>query len=491
MVDKREITPELLAQLTVTLFKHITVEDVLERDLRFDKLSAAALRRIMLKDEHFIRSRSDESCESLAYSVISYVNEKTEWQYNRSGSAHQECLNVFDLFLLTIQDLLSMSNNRPECRYEELMAWRQIVRHLGEEVALAAKAAQWDHEHSKPMRSRYDEFAWPYLTRHNNKQLNVVLRRGMSDHHCHLWASTPYFHVSWINLMNRVADSQFHRRLKKLDPEKWSEDEFDRRGTKKSDSARDHHGELSQARAAWIRFYLCERILGKTNPDKRHYDLKSVRGYNLWEDLLRSRDRLQSEIDTYTHQVRKVQDDVFKPQDYVLALAGLKKAAFSSEYQILIGERWLYYQVFRDYLKPVQQRILTDDDYNLFFVYLLIRLWIRDKMVQANDTLGFDNFQKHERRKALFLNDKQSERALIRLTVNEALKKDFMNELEVRITPEMELLDRLEAYVRAEEHQGSVEEFLAGRNDQHANAKIIDRYYYVIHFLKRKDRRQE
>ena len=97
MIDKREITPELLARITVVLFKNISVKDVLERKLRFDRLSAADIRRIMLKDDEFIRTRSDESCESLARSVIDYVNRKRAWQGN-GASRDLKFLNIFDRF---------------------------------------------------------------------------------------------------------------------------------------------------------------------------------------------------------------------------------------------------------------------------------------------------------------------------------------------------------------------------------------------------------
>ena len=483
MIDKREITPELLARITVALFKHISVKDVLVRNLRFDRLSATDIRKIMLKDEKFLQTRSIESCESLACSVIDYVNQKTEWQNNRA-SGDKKHLHIFDLFLLTIQDLLTMSNNRAECRYEELMAWRLIVRHLGEELALSARYACWDHEHFKPIRDRCDDFTWPYLTRHNNKQLNMILRRGMSEHHCHLWASTPFFHVSWINLMNDVTSDKFRNNLHRLDPEKWSRDEYGHRNKIDADSVENHYGELSQVRAAWIRLYLCERIIGKTDSDRRYYDLENVWKYDHWGALLRSRDRLQSELNSYAFQTKDI-------RDYVLGLAGLKKTAFSSEYQILIGERWLYYQVFRDYARPVHERMLSDDDYKLFFVYFLIRLWVRKKMVQINDTIGFDNFQNTERRKGYFLDDPSSRRSLIRLAVNDALKKDYLQELEVRINTDVHQISELESYVYGSVHEDPVEDFLIKRSGGEHFQDLRERYYFVLHFLKRPDLPEE
>lgn len=483
MVDKREITPDLLARLTVVLFKNISIRAVLEQRIRFDALSADDIMRLMLRDDEYKFAQSPDSCRALAYSVIDYVTKKTEWQGNGS-SAGANRLNMLDLLLLTVQDLLTLNNDQPQCRYEELMAWRKVVRYLGEELPLSAKYAQWDHEHGRQIRDRCDDFLWPYLTGHNNKQLNMLVQRGVSEHHCHMWASTPHFHVSWINLMNRVTDSGYRENLRKFNPEKWSsEDDLFRRQTeekKRRDAAREHYGELSQIRAAWIRLYLCERIMGLTNADHRYYDLQNVRSYDSWRQLLRSSVRLQSELNAYSYRADW-------SADYAPGIAKLKKTAFASDYHVLIGERWLYYRVLRDYLKKPIQRSLKYDDYNLFFVYILIRLWMRKKMVQNNDCIGFDNFQKIERRKGYFLNDPYSERSLIRLTINDALKKEYLKEMEVRISPIPRQVKQLDGYVDHDGKSDPVRQHLIALGKIPAKKKLQDRYYYVFHFLKRPD----
>ena len=490
MVDKREITPELLTRITVLLFRHISIKAVLEERLRFDRLSADDITRLMMKDDYYIRTQSEESCKSLAYSVIDYVTQKTVWQRGHTARFEDRYLNVLDLLMLTLQDLLVMNLNRLECRYEEIFSWRMIVRHLGEELALSARYAQWDHEQHKAVRNRYDEFTWPYVTKHNNKQLNMIIRRGVSEHHCHLWGSTPFFHVSWVNLMNDLTDSKYRDNLRKLNPTPWSAEAERKRRRKVDDvnAAKEHYGELAQARAAWIRLYLCERLCKSTDAERRYYDLEIVRHYENWRKLLLSRDSLQSELDSYAGRFRN-------EDDYVLSFAKLKKPEFSGEYRVLIGERWLYYQVFRDYCKPPQQRILTFDDYNLFFVYFLIRLRIRRWMVQNNDLIGFDNFQKIQKRKAYFLGDPKSERELARLAINETLKKPYVNELEVRITPDGEQVKRLEKAANSEMWVDPVEQYLQTRRksngDGSDDSDLKKRFYYVFHFLKQSDPRLE
>lgn len=487
MIDKREISPKLLAKLTVLLFTRMSVKGVLEERLPFDRLSADDIARLMLRDNYFFRAQSRDNCEDLAHSVIDYVTLKTAWQSGHH-EAHPNRLNIFDLLMLVLQDLLVMNHNQMECQYSEIESWRLIVQYLGEELALSIRYARWDHDHHKGMRNRYDEFAWKYVTSHNNKQLDAIIKRGISDHHYHLWGSTPYFHISWINLMNDLSDTEYRKNLQKLNPAPWSaEEERRRRRGDDSQAIKEHYWEVAQTRAAWIRLYLCERLLGITDAEKKYFDLENIRRYDNWRRLLMGRNRLQSELDAYAH-VAGVSDD------YALSFASLQKPTFATDYHILIGERWLYYQIFRDYCKPPQQRKLTFDDYNLFFAYFLIRLRIRSKMVQNNNYIGFDNFQRIQGRKGYFLRDYDSERALMRLAINAILEKDYIEELEVRISPDIAQIKRLDAAVNSRNWLDPVEEFCEQRGKYSVLSDDEDlrkRYYYVFCFAKRRDPRQE
>ena len=179
-------------------------------------------------------------------------------------------------------------------------------------------------------------------------------------------------------------------------------------------------------------------------------------------------------------------------EDYALAIAGLKKVPYLTDYTILIGERWLYYQIFRDYCKAPEQRILSANDYNLFLVYFRLRLWARQKMVQTNDYIGFDNFQTIQDRKDYFLGDHNSEKHLTRLAISETLRKKHIKELEVRITPRVTQIQRLDDAVSPESRMSSVDRFLAKRfpaqYGQHSSGDDIkNRYYYVFHFIKQPD----
>ena len=101
MIDKREITPRLLAEITVLLFRRIFIRNVLEEQCPYDRLSSDDIVRIMRRDEHYTRTRSNDECRAIAQSVIRYVSEKTAWQTNCPSETPNK-LNVFDLLRLTV-----------------------------------------------------------------------------------------------------------------------------------------------------------------------------------------------------------------------------------------------------------------------------------------------------------------------------------------------------------------------------------------------------
>lgn len=479
MIDKREITPEFLARLSVLLFTKLHFQEILENKVSYDVVATSDIAELMMEDPYFSRAYSREECKAYAQSVTDFVSKKSAWQ-NGSPVSDVSGLNLFDLLLITLQDVLVVNNNRVECSYEHIFSWRILSRYLGEELSLAARYAVWDHEHGSAKRRYFD---WPYVTRHNNKQLNMILARGIAEHHCHLWGSTPYFHVSWVNLMNRLTNNIYCRNLRKLNGRSWEEvgalhprkTVFAPTGGASfpDECPPEKYGELAQLRAAWIRFYLLGRLTGvelERSMAVHYASLELITDLRNWWRLLLYKDELQSLIDTYAYIPRR-------RADYALNMFSWQVADASSNYEILIGERWLYYQIFLDYSKPLQNRKLSDLDYDLFLVYYLLRTRLRNEMVQSNDRIGFDNFDQIQGRKAYFLGDPGSERRLTRLAINEPLKSPRLREMEVRITPSAEQVRRLERAVNTDEN-GEME---AGAD------KRRERYYYVFHFIKQTD----
>lgn len=453
MIDQREITPELLTRLSVVLYTQASAQDVLEDRIRPDRITSDQMAAWMMEDEYFRKSYSMLECRSYAQSVIDYVTSQYAWKRGNCSSNASDSLDVMELFLITLQDLLLVSNETVLCSYEQIFSWRLLASYLGEELAVSAKYAVWDFEHGQSERKKLN---WPYVVSHNNKQLNTILYAGIADHHNHLWGSTPYFQVSWINLMNQVTNETYNIRMRNISSERTN-------GNIPAELVWD----LLHLCAAWIRLYLCERLIGTgdcaalnavRNPNALHTDN--------WTSLLLCRDKLQNALNVYR----------YKPQnrcDYALNLFDQSGASFSSGMEILMGERWLYYNIFLDRQKISSQRCLTRYDYTLFYAYCLMCFQFRSKMVQNNGLIGFDNFQRIQRKKGFFADDEVSEKYLVQLAVNETLKNKKIKELELRITPNVKQFERLTRYI-AEGENGT---------------KSKDACRYVFHFIKQSDDR--
>lgn len=496
MIDKREISPELLSRITAILFQRISAADVLRGSVCYNGISADEMAEVMLEEDYFRSAFSKLQCKSFAESVIDYTEGNASRisgrQVRISGS-----LNLFDLLILVLDDLLCMEQNRICCNYAQIHPWRLLVKVMGEEFPISARYATWDKQDdwsnarpwsysgsqaSSTRRQSFDDFSWPYVAGHNNKQLNAIVHRGISEHHSHLWGSTPFFHVSWVRLMNDVTNPQYAERFRHIQPPvTW--DNFGRRVHQKPDLINHElYGAAEQLRAAWIRLYLCERLVSAKKPtvecicDRWHACDDSQ-----WMELVMQGKAIQSLIDSYSFQGKR-------RTDYALALSGLQQAQDESDLEILIGERWLYYNIFADYLKPKGDRKLNDDDYNLFFAYFLLRLALRSRMVQNNDVVGFDNFQSIQDRKGFFTNDPDSSRFLARLAINETLKNPAIREMELRMSPSS-------TDVCSVEHDtvdfGGKHPLLLSERDREMQKQkqdaLRDRFYYVFHFIKTKD----
>ena len=117
---------------------------------------------------------------------------------------------------------------------------------------------------------------------------------------------------------------------------------------------------------------------------------------------------------------------------------------------------------------------------NLLYAYLLIKASLRKEFVQINEIIGFDNFSLFERRKELFIEEHSVYYLLlIKYAVNYFLK-DTKNYLETRITPKkkkellssaIQKLDKIVSYKDCSVRQNS--------------------YYYILHFIKTKDKASE
>ncbi len=201
--------------------------------------------------------------------------------------------------------------------------------------------------------------------------------------------------------------------------------------------------------------------------------LKSVKGMLcISDDIELNLTSIQSWIDCEKNEYSFTHDDQCV-DDYVL-IAPYEKGDCSNEYhQILSGERWLMYEMF----KHIYAKTPGYKEYNnLFYAYLLIKEIIRAEMVQVNSNIGFDNFSRYELRKEDFIEGTEYERYYTELALKEPMRTQAMVSLEARISP-----------------RNSAEENFKYLNKQDKNSGLsreeLDKVYYVMHFVKRPDKK--
>ena len=87
----------------------------------------------------------------------------------------------------------------PRVQFHNLFRWREVVKHVGEDLFTTAFLAKTDREER-------DDFFWTKVITHENERINAALDGGLSDIHSHFGGSIDSFELNWINLMNDVGE---------------------------------------------------------------------------------------------------------------------------------------------------------------------------------------------------------------------------------------------------------------------------------------------
>lgn len=215
-MDEKFETIEELCVLSDALFCKVNPVQVLGGQVFFDSIPAHEAAALLSNTQKRYQNSSLLECENVVDSIIHRMCDRDALRMRTSKLGQ---IHVFELLSDLIDAILLQQNGEVLCRYTHILHWRNLVQSVGEELPMTAMYAVKDLEWGQPPRER---FAWDYVVRQNNEPLNQLLRRGISDHHMHLWASAPYFQVSWLNLMNGIANSPYLRNCARIDREDWS-----------------------------------------------------------------------------------------------------------------------------------------------------------------------------------------------------------------------------------------------------------------------------
>ncbi len=254
-------TIEELCALTDALLCKVRPVHVLQERVFFDGIPAHDAAVLLFKTQERYKNSSLLECENSVDSIIHHICDRDTFRLRSSQLGH---IHVFEMFSDLVDSILLQQNGQVLCRYTHILYWRRLIQSIGEDLPVTAMYVIKDLERGLPPRK---QFAWDFTVRQNNEPLNQLLRQGISEHHMHLWASVPYFQVSWLNLMNDIAYSPYLQNCMRIDCEEWSLEQEQYLEQKQHLEQRQGHRKYAPLttlcrQAALIRLYLCARLKG-------------------------------------------------------------------------------------------------------------------------------------------------------------------------------------------------------------------------------------
>ncbi|MCI8796118.1 MAG: hypothetical protein HFG89_04585 [Dorea sp.] len=362
-------------------------------------------------------------------------------------------------FIMKIADrLLTYDGNEIICKFDELLRWREISFPLGQDFFTCAFLAKHDLERGY----RTKNFSWLPIIRSDDDRLHNILKRGMAENHFHLNGSTKIFELNWICLMNLI-DGRMHD-FKKI-TEALQSHHTDR---VKRDGGRESFYAECQ-RAALYRVYLFGVLKRRRSLIEQAEDLlnKVEKGKTMEEVVAEIQ-----ELIILTKYIYGARVDGSSILDYAFE----KDMTDSNDREccLLTGERRFLYECY----KASVCRTFTEYQKNLFYVYLAIRTHFRGELIQINKQVGFANFSNYQDRKEIFIEgQKEYEDELIRLALNETMRKQNIVSLEARICPKQSAAKLYKAIARSQN-------IVADTGKSFREDKMI----YVLHFPKSRDK---
>lgn len=373
--------------------------------------------------------------------------------------------SIFAMVLEASHVLLTYTDNRLYARLDNVLAWDQLYRFLGQDLFTTAYLAYHDNAHE----IHYRSFLWAPVLATDNRALHQKLHKGIAENHMHLGGSSQCFPIFWAYIMNHPQ--KIHNIDQYLNSNKQSvlihgaEDAVE-------------SWEQRLAKAAWLRaklMLLMQGVSGNnmkrnsyTKPDDNEGIenpgiLKSMENrFDWWSDLGAMVDTLRYQFGMAVPQ--GPESNVVL--DYALQVNMLE--AKEHHNRILAGERSFLYHSFSNIFSGKWQA----DNTNAFFLYLQIKACLRTEFIQANQEVGFNNFKEYQDRKAfLYKEDPAYIQEMVRLAINGNIADYSLICMEARFAP----ANSSEAFRK--------EILLYDRFVRTSPAPNVP-YYYVLHFIK-------
>ena len=371
--------------------------------------------------------------------------------------------SVFRLIMGMAERVLTYDDDEIKCKIDEMLRWREMSFQMGQDFFTCAFLAAHDLQRGYQTRN----FSWLSIIRSDDQRLHNILKRGMAENHFHLAGSTKIFELNWICLMNLI-EGRIHD-FQKL-PTALQIHHIDR--VKSEGQKESFYGECQ--RAALYRVYLFavlkqdEWLIQRTEEVLKKASLRGPI------------ERLVAEIQHMIIMAKHLYGAKIDGK-WVLDYAFEKDmpSCNDRECYLLTGERRFLYECYKASVSDV----FCGFQKNVFYIYLLIRTHFRGELVQINRQVGFANFSDYQDRKEYFIKGERAyEDELVRLALNETVRRQNIVSLEARLCPKNS--DR-ELYQEIKKNQRIAEEKSCRKNADKEGKNVI----YVLHFPKILDKK--
>lgn len=385
----------------------------------------------------------------------------------RGMDRRENSSNIFLALVHVAEELLCMDHNTICCRYSQLQYWRDISRYLGESLLVCAYLAR-DFQNTGIVA---DNFCWDMVLTHTNKQLNMIMKQGISENHFHLFGSAPVFPLIWIKLMNDINNKCYIQGLQGMDKHiRNQHTHFDR-------NYREDSTECMVLQAALMRAAMFAYLNGKQDIFEgsriRENNRQKSMFWRLMESL-RNGNQIMERKPEIRLAVNCLKSEAMLSRKTNLTDYALETIKNTSNINVAFaGERKLVYQMLCDIL--VEKR-LPEEIRGLLYPYLVIRTAVRGKLVQNNDNLGFENFAVYSAQKKNFISGQREIKTMVKHAVLSSFRSDNLKSLEIRISP-------LDNYLEDARLIRQYDRLLADEN--HLDK---EKFYYIYHFSKKADK---
>lgn len=457
----------LRSVLNIVLSK-IPTSLIVNSEIQYDNINRDTFVKIA---GYYLKYYSNDELDNL----FDYIKNEYEDQANYVRGFEigkyedKEGFSVFDAILIFATRVLQEIDGEPICRYENVLRWRFTSHLLEEDIFTTAYLAFQDCREGK----RNRDFSWKPVIGNNNEHLNWILRQGLADNHFHLKGSAPQFPLSWINMMNHVRSKKYEKILEGYGNKRLS--------VSYEIGTEEEHLYSLYLKAALIRCFLFAQITEQEffiannlvrndydpDPETRKWSTENLVMFLLKDktEIIFYRNKIQENIDFFRTNKGE------KQLDYALTGEYRKGTGKNEANNSLSGERWLMYEMFlRIYAKSVKDQKY----FNLFYLYLVIKRAVRAELVQTNENIGFDNFEKYQNRKEDFIEDTPLEKEYIKMALKGTIVNQNILHLETRLTPRKTALQNKKYIEKYDKVM---------KNDK----ELMERYFYVFHFVKEKD----